>query len=194
MSEKQESNRPLNATAASLLGFLHDGPMTGWDLVATAQARIGDFWSLTRSQVYRELAAMAGAGLVETGERSRRDRRPYTITPAGREAFAAWVEREPGPETIRFPLLLTIVFGRHLPPERLRAMLRRHRALHAERLAGYEQLSAAAVSAGGADPYAMATLQFGLAYERMVLGWFDQLPRAVRGSGDWSESAEREPA
>jgi hypothetical protein len=25
-------DRPLNATAASLLGFLHDEPKTGWDL------------------------------------------------------------------------------------------------------------------------------------------------------------------
>ena len=109
----------LNATAASLLGFLHEGPMTGWDLVATAQRRIGDFWSLTQSQVYRELSGMAGAGLVEAGERGARDRRPYRLTEAGRRAFAAWIARPPGPETIRFPLLLTVLFGGHVPPERL---------------------------------------------------------------------------
>src|SRR4051795_585336 len=115
-------SRPLNATAASLLGFLHEGPMSGWDLVATAQSRIGDFWSLTQSQVYRELAAMAADGLVEAHERGRRDRRPYAITDAGRSAFAAWADREPEPEAIRFPLLLTIMFGRHLPPGRLAAI------------------------------------------------------------------------
>ena len=83
----------LNATAASLLGFLVDGPKSGWDLVATAQRRIGDFWSLTQSQVYRELTAMAEAGLVEPGERGSRERRPYEITDAGRAAFAEWLER-----------------------------------------------------------------------------------------------------
>ena len=31
----------LNSTAASLLGCLHEGPMTGWDLAATAQRAIG---------------------------------------------------------------------------------------------------------------------------------------------------------
>ncbi|MBM0238750.1 PadR family transcriptional regulator [Micromonospora sp. ATA32] len=72
--------RPLNATAASLLGFLHDGPMTGWDLVTVAEQRIGAFWSLTQSQVYRELTAMAAAGLVRAGERGPRDRQPYEIT------------------------------------------------------------------------------------------------------------------
>lgn len=101
-------DRSLNATAESLLGFLHEGPLTGWDLVATAQKVIGDFWSLTQSQVYRELTTMAEAGLVEAGERGRRDRKPYAITEAGRAAFASWIGQEPGPETIRFPLLLTL--------------------------------------------------------------------------------------
>jgi len=182
-------DRPLNATAASLLGFLHEGPMTGWDLVATAQARIGDFWSLTQSQVYRELAAMAEAGLVEAGERGRRDRRPYALTAAGRAAFAEWVAREPGPETIRFPLLLTIGFGRHLPPERLAAFVRHHRAAHAARLAAYETTRAAWAAGDGPDAYARATLEFGIAYERSALAWFDGLPPAIRGE-DGKERAE----
>jgi DNA-binding PadR family transcriptional regulator len=174
--------RPLNATAASLLGFLHDGPMTGWDLVVTAQDRIGDFWSLTQSQVYRELAAMAATGLVRAGERGRRDRQPYAITDAGRAAFAEWVAREPGAETIRFPLLLGVLFGRHLPPGRLAEHLHRHRAVHAARLADYErQRAELPPGAADAEPYAVATLDFGLAYERAVLTWFDALPAALTG-------------
>jgi len=174
------SERPLNATAASLLGFLHLGPLTGWDLVATAQMVIGDFWSITQSQVYRELAAMADAGLVEAGERGQRDRRPYSITAAGRVAFAAWVNRQPGEETIRFPLLLTMAFGRHLPPERLAAFLAHHRELHETRLATYEEQRTAAEAAGAdVDPFVMATLDFGLTYERAVLAWFDRLPPSM---------------
>lgn len=174
------SDRPLNATAASLLGFLHDGPLTGWDLVVAAQRVIGDFWSLTQSQVYRELTAMAEAGLVRAGERGRRDRKPYAITDAGRAAFAAWIDREPGPETIRFPLLLTLAFGRHLHPRRLAAFLASHRELHARRLARYERQRAAyeAVS-GETDPFTVATLDFGLTYEGAVLDWFDRLPAAM---------------
>jgi DNA-binding PadR family transcriptional regulator len=174
----------LNATAASLLGFLHEGPMTGWELVATAERVIGDFWSLTRSQVYRELASMAEAGLVEAGERESRDRQPYTITDAGRAAFAEWILLLPGPETIRFPLLLTTVFGRHLPPGRLPAIVEEHRTRHADRLAKYVKsydAAAAASIVGEPGPYAMAVLEFGLAYERAVLSWFDNLPPAIRG-------------
>ncbi len=171
-------DRPLNATAASLLGFLHEGPKTGWDLVATAQQRIGDFWSLTQSQVYRELASMAAAGLVEAGARGRRDRQPYAITATGRAAFAAWLDREPSEETIRFPLLLTLVFGRYLPPARLAAFVQRHRAVHAARLAGYEATRPELVEMD--DPFALATLDFGIAYERAALAWFDALPPSIR--------------
>src|SRR5262245_7595988 len=166
--------RQLNATAASLLGFLHSGPKTGWDLVATAQREIGDFWSITQSQVYRELTAMAEAGLVEAGERGRRDSRPYTITDRGREAFAAWVAQPPGPELIRFPLLLTIAFGAHIPPETLAAHITHHRDIHVRRLEeyeGYRSAAAAAPPSHRPSAYRLAALEFGLRYERAVLDW-----------------------
>ena len=168
------ADRPLNATAASLLGFLHAGPMTGWDLMATAELVIGDFWSLTRSQVYRELAAMDRAGLVTAGETGPRDRRPYSLTEAGRAAFREWLEREPGPEQIRYPLLLTIAFGRHLAPERLAAFVASHRGVHASRLEKYQALRADTGEA--LDPFAAATLDFGIRYEQAVLEWFAGLP------------------
>ncbi len=174
----------LNATAASLLGFLHEGPMSGWDLVATAQARIGDFWSLTQSQVYRELAAMAEVGYVEAGERGGRDRRAYAITDKGREAFARWAEKDPGPETIRFPLLLAVGFGRYIGRDRLRRALARHREVHVERLARYERIRE---HDAARDQYAAATLDFGIRYERAVLDWFDGLPKDITEPFDNAE-------
>lgn len=174
------SSRNLNATAASLLGFLHEGPLTGWDLVATAQQRIGDFWSLTQSQVYRELASMAADGLIEAGERGRRDRRPYLITDAGRAAFAQWLGRNPDDETIRFPLLLIVVFGRYLPAGRLAEIVSHHHKLHAERLAEYEK-AREQLAGGPADAYHLAPLDFGIRYERAALAWFDALPPEIRG-------------
>ena len=170
----------MNATAASLLGFLHERPMSGWDLVATAQVLIGDFWTITRSQVYRELAAMEAAGLVVAGPAGPRDRRPYELTGAGRAAFAEWLQQRPGPEQIRYPLLLTIAFGRHLPPGRLASFLADHRRAHEERLERYRALR----SEGGAnlDPYATATLDFGIRYETAVLEWFDDISPEISSS------------
>ena len=165
--------RQLNATAASLLGFLHERPMTGYELIQTAELVIGDFWSLTRSQVYRELSAMAADGLIEAGETGARATRPYALTGTGREAFASWLATEPPTETIRFPLLLAVVFGRHLPEEQLAAFVASHRPRHERKLAEYRALVESDV---GQDTYARATLDFGLRYEQAVLDWFDALP------------------
>ncbi len=180
----------INATAASLLGFLHRGPMTGWDLAQAVAGSIGYFWNVTRSQVYRELRALAAAGLVAEGETGRRDRRPYTITPAGRAAFAVWIGREPGPELIRFPLLLTLFFGAHLPPDRLDLFLKMHRLRHQQRLAQYGEIRARL--ARGAD-FAALTLDFGIEYERAVLRWFDTLPGLRRQGPTAAEPWSAEP-
>ncbi|MGV9413663.1 PadR family transcriptional regulator [Nocardia sp. NPDC003693] len=168
----EKTRRPLNSTAASLLGFLHQGDMSGWDLVTLAQDRIGDFWTITQSQVYRELATMHQHGLVEKGETGARDRTPYRITEDGREAFAEWIARDPGAETIRVPLLLTLSFGDFIDRDRLDRIIAANRTVHEQRLTGY---------LSGHDeqrisPFERATLDFGIRYERAVLEWFDRLP------------------
>jgi DNA-binding PadR family transcriptional regulator len=167
------SGSSLNATAASLLGFLHDGPRSGYDLVRQAEEVIGDFWTLTRSQVYRELAAMEAEGLIEpAGEAGPRSRRAFRLTAPGRHAFREWLETEPGPEQIRYPLLLRIAFGRHLDQQRLTELVALHHDVHVERLAAYRELAEALE---GTDRYAAATLAFGIRYEQAVLEWFDTL-------------------
>src|SRR5918911_2487961 len=103
------SNRPvtveqhikkLNPTAATLLGFLHRGPMTGWDLAQMAEMVIGEFWNVSRSQVYRELRTLEQFEFVTAGAAGTRERKPYTITDEGRAAFDTFIQREPGPDLL----------------------------------------------------------------------------------------------
>lgn len=122
---------------------------------------------------------MERAGLIEAGERGARERKPYTLTEDGRRAFAEWIERDPGPENIRYPMLLTVAFGAHLPPERLAAMLHSHRAAHESQLAEYEREAAV----HGSNRFALATLDFGIVYERAVLEWFDRVGNRLGQGG-----------
>jgi DNA-binding PadR family transcriptional regulator len=162
-------NEPgLNATQGALLGFLYDEPLTGWDLLARVRSGLSRFWNVTSSHVYRELRNLESRGLVQAGPAGARDRRPFTITPAGREAFDAWLREAPGPEQIRYPLLVRLWFARHLDPATLAGFVASERREHAERLGLYESLPAA-------DRYTDAVVGFGIAYERAVLGWLDQL-------------------
>ncbi|WP_063042378.1 PadR family transcriptional regulator, partial [Nocardia pseudovaccinii] len=142
--------------------------------VTEAQDRIGDFWTITQSQVYRELATMDAAGLVEKGEIGARERTPYQITDAGREAFLEWIARDPGAETIRVPLLLTLSFGKHVDPDHLDRIIAANKEIHRQRLDRYLTDDHTDLSA-----YQRATLEFGIGYERTVLAWFDRLPELL---------------
>jgi DNA-binding PadR family transcriptional regulator len=165
----------LNATAGALLGLLRDGPRSGYDLVADADLVIGGFWTVTRSQVYRELADLAQRGLVQRRDPGPRDRQPFQITARGREAFRDWVNTPPEPENLRIPLLLRLTFADEIDPDRLRGTLSDHREVHARRLEQYQKLDRDL--ADGAVPGSQrVTLAFGIAYETAVLSWFDQLP------------------
>lgn len=168
------SDSALNATAASLLGFLHKGPETGWDLVQAVEASVGYFWNVTRSQVYRELKALAAQGYVTAKRAGVRDKVPYVITAAGKVAFAAWLAKEPGPELLRMPIVVTVFFGRHLPPELLRRHLEKARVEHRGRLDEYARMKADGVPE--ADEFQLSTLELGIAYEGAVLGWLGKLP------------------
>jgi len=164
----------LNATAGSLLGFLHEGAQSGWDLVRTAQRQIGDFWSLTQSQVYRELNRLAEAELVEMGESGARARRPYTITGAGRRAFLNWLALPPGPDIIRLPFLLRYFFGQHLDPQTLQAFVTLHRPQHEQRLHYFQSLIPKYLDE---QPFMAHVAQLGVAYEETMLAWFDTIPQ-----------------
>lgn len=186
------TNKPLNATAASLLGLLHDGPLSGWDLMAKADNDIGAFWSLTRSQVYRELKTLAERGLIVAGDTGARERRPYSLTHEGRAAFQEWLASDPDPEIIRYPVLLRLLFGRFLPPGALARLIEDHRAEHARTLEQYlaERDAAEHAAAHGAvvpdvDDYALAVLDLGIRYEQAVIDWVDNLPeRFTEGAVD----------
>jgi DNA-binding PadR family transcriptional regulator len=167
-------SRPnINATAASLLGFLHAGPMTGWDLDQAVRATISNFWNVTRSQVYRELRTLAELGYVEVGEMGPRDRRPYSITPAGREVFAEWIARDPGPPIIRMPLLLTVFFADHLPSGRLVEITASERKGHVQAL---EEFRALYEEYREKAPFVAEVIRFGIGYHELVLSWLEGLP------------------
>ncbi|GAA1733593.1 PadR family transcriptional regulator [Brachybacterium phenoliresistens] len=175
---------PLNTTAASLLGLLHQGPSSGWDLMATAESEIGAFWTLTRSQVYRELKTLSERGLIDAGPAGARDRRPYSLTDAGRAAFQEWLATDPGPEVIRYPLLLRLRFGRFLAPEAVAGMLDEARVRHAAVREQYlaerdaaERARAQGVEIPGVDDFTLAVLDLGIRYEQSVIDWIDDLPR-----------------
>ena len=145
---------------------------SGYELWNAAREFIGDFWTVTRSQVYRELAALDSRGLIEAQAVGPRSRRAYRITQEGRAAFAEWLASPPGPEQIRYRCCSRWHSVRNSTPARCLGYIDSHRPMHEQRLAAYRELAAS----GGLDRYQRATLGFGLHYEQAVLAWMDELP------------------
>jgi DNA-binding PadR family transcriptional regulator len=173
----------LNATAGALLGLLREGPRSGYELIAAAEQMIGGFWTITRSQVYRELAALADRGLLRRGETGPRDRQPYHLTATGRAAFRQWVNSSPEPENLRIPLLLRLTFIDAINPGQLQAMVSEHHAVHQRRLTAYRSLDRQ-LAAAGVPEEKRVTLAFGISYETAVLRWFRELPASINPGGD----------
>ncbi|WP_142000600.1 PadR family transcriptional regulator [Amycolatopsis cihanbeyliensis] len=158
----------LNATAAALLGLLHDGPATGGQLVAEAEERFGTFFSVTRSQVYRELPALAKEGLVRLGKQGPRSSQQYVITAAGKRAFKSWLTSESGPDHLRSPLILRLVHSGSLTAKQRANLLDSARETYNQEL---DDAKAAAKAAP--DPYAKAIAEFGQAHAKAALKLLD---------------------
>jgi DNA-binding PadR family transcriptional regulator len=166
----------VNATAAALLGLLHAGPMTGGQLVAAAGERYGAFFSVTRSQVYRELPVLAEAGLLRLGARGVRASQQFAITPAGRRAFKAWLMAGEGTDHLRSPLILRVLHAGSLTVRQRRALIERGRSEYSERLVRAEEAAKSADSTPASAPYARAVAEFAVAHNRAVLALLDSVP------------------
>lgn len=130
-------------TAFVLLGVLAaGGPMTGYDLRGWIQRALGHFWSESFGQIYPELKRMTAEGLVSAAAGAD-GRKPCRITPDGRAALTAWLERQPQAETARSELLLKLFFGRFLGTVTARGLLTGARDRAADRMADIETAATA---------------------------------------------------
>jgi DNA-binding PadR family transcriptional regulator len=162
---------PVNATAAALLGLLHEGPMTGGQLVAAAAQRFGSFFSVTRSQVYRELPAMAEAGLLKLGKQGPRASQQYVLTAAGKRAFKAWLAAGGGSDALRSPLVLRLLHAGALTVRQRAELVRAGREAYSARLD-----AARAAARGERDPYRKAVADFAVAHTRAMVKLLDAIP------------------
>lgn len=162
----------LNATAAALLGLLHDGPKTGGQLVAVARERFGAFFSVTRSQVYRELPALADDGLVRLGKQGPRSSQQYVITASGKRAFKGWLASEPGPDHLRSPLILRLVHAETLTAKQRAALVETAREAYTSEL---DDAKAAVKVAD--DTFEKAINEFAVARSRAALKLLEAIPK-----------------
>ena len=117
--------RDLPVTAYALLGLLTFGDeLTGYELKQRADVTLRFYWvSPAMSQIYSELARLAGLGLVAAVDDGGGTAR-YRITDEGRATVRTWMSETPaGFPVLKHPVALRLLMGHLTDPATIRAML-----------------------------------------------------------------------
>lgn len=98
----------------AILGFLALEPVSGYTLRQRFEGSVSSFWSVTQSQIYRELKALELQNLVRfelIPRAGKPSRKVYHLTNSGRKELSRWLQEPVEPQRIRHPLLLKLAFS-----------------------------------------------------------------------------------
>ncbi|GAA1457063.1 PadR family transcriptional regulator [Nocardiopsis exhalans] len=165
----------------AILTALLEKPSSGLELTRRFDRSIGYFWSATHQQIYRELGKLEKAGHIRAlpaDSPTRGQKKEYEVLAPGREELERWVGQQEEPRALRDPLMLRLrATGVVGVGEDLLAELRRHRALHAARLAEYREFQrrdAARDHGTERDRVQGLVLQGGIDLELFWVNWLDK--------------------
>ncbi|MGM9463005.1 PadR family transcriptional regulator [Streptomyces murinus] len=184
----------------AILVSLLEKPGSGYELARRFERSIGYFWTATHQQIYRVLKRMENDGWVDARDvpqQGRPDKKEYSVADLGRAALSSWLHDPIEPESVRHDLAVKIRGAAFDDPAALIHEVERHRQAHRDRLTHYLAGQArdftepepkpdpeprpAAHPAGPQPPpdaereLQHAVLRGGIAYERMMIGWLDDV-------------------
>ncbi len=178
----KQSGTERTTTTEALLGMLTLGPMSGYEIRQRIELSIGNFWSESFGQIYPALAKLRKQGLVEVEETGRTGRKVYSLTTAGRERLAEWLELMPTVRGPRNEMLLKLFFGANgsLECTREQVMAERERFRAAlERYTLFEPEIRRRQAGRPALPFFLMTLRYGIAEAKAVIDWADETLRSL---------------
>jgi DNA-binding PadR family transcriptional regulator len=143
---KQMSKRrlPLEQT---LLGFLMQGPLHGYDLHERIEKDLGEIWYMGISNVYGTLKRLEESGQVEHSlvpQEGRPPRKVYQITPTGEQSFLEWLQQPvPSMRKMRVEFPAKLYFIRLLEQKGVEELIAAQEAICRERIEQWESKIAA---------------------------------------------------
>ncbi|PKW06115.1 DNA-binding transcriptional regulator, PadR family [Streptomyces sp. 1222.5] len=182
----------------AILVSLLEKPGSGYELARRFGRSIGYFWTATHQQIYRVLKRMQDDGWVDVrdvAQQGRPDKKEYSVADLGRAALSSWLHDPIEPESVRHDLAVKIRGAAFDDPAALIREVERHRQAHRDQLAHYlageardfpapEPGSAAAKAPLDAERELQhVVLRGGIAYERMMIDWLDDVLATLAGFG-----------
>jgi DNA-binding PadR family transcriptional regulator len=173
----------------AILVSLLEQPGSGYELARRFERSIGRFWTATHQQIYRVLKRMETDGWVtaeEVGQGGRPDKRSYSVAETGRGVLTSWLRAPVQPEAVRHELAVKIrgaAFDDADGRAALVGEVERYRVSHRATLERY--LAGERRDFSGPETVQQrlqhSVLRGGIAYERMVLDWLDDVLATLRG-------------
>lgn len=186
----------LTSSRLAVLGLVAIRPASGYELAVFADRSVAYFWSIPRSQLYRELTSLEALGLI-AGKRvqqtSAPDKRVYEITEAGRAVLTTWLESPAVPSTrAKNGLLLKVFMARHARPVALEPTLRSYReSVQRERA----DLQAIVDQLADRPPakFGRLTARWGVLHAEASLAWLDEAEALVASHRDTGTDGRATP-
>ncbi len=159
-----------------LLALLERGPSHGYQLKADFEARTGGVWTVNVGQVYTTLERLEREGLVApVADDASGDRRPWRLTPAGKEAIDAWFDdTRVAPAPPRDELLVKVLLALHRSPAAALSVI------DGQRAALFALLRDQRRSITGDDPAAALMAEAVAARHEADLRWLDRCEDVAR--------------
>ncbi|MFI1714828.1 PadR family transcriptional regulator [Streptomyces litmocidini] len=187
----------------AILVSLLEKPGSGYELARRFERSIGYFWTATHQQIYRVLKRMESDGWVDVRDvpqQGRPDKKEYSVAGPGRDALSTWLHEPIEPESVRHDLAVKIRGAAFDDPAALIGEVERHRRAHTDRLEHYlageardfpetetetETETGTRIGTGTGTGAGVpldaerelqhAVLRGGIAYERMMIAWLDDV-------------------
>lgn len=184
----------MRAIRYGLLGLLDQEPDHGYSLWRRFEDGVGKVWELNVGQVYGTLPVLQKSGFVrvfEVGEDpesgASASRRPFEITPKGRQALNRWARRtatsvEPTRDAM---LVLLLVLAETYPDIALRQITAKERTYrqHLVRLRKRQRRVIASTPKSASIMVPMLALDFAILRAKAYLTWLERC-RLLLSSGD----------
>jgi DNA-binding PadR family transcriptional regulator len=168
----------------AILVSLADCPKSGYDLAGIFDGSVGFFWKATHQQIYRELTKLDDLGWISAQnieQAGRPDKKLYSLSAEGTDRLKQWLYMSCDLAVTKEELLLKVFAGYLVGPQAIAKEIQRHRQLHAEKLAIYQNIerqyyrNPQSLSQSGKFQY--LTLLRGIGFETEWINWCD---RAVK--------------
>lgn len=165
-------------TTYAILGFLADGPKSGYEIKQDIEVQANHFWSESFGQIYPVLKKLTAEELIEkvdSPDSGKRSRQRYAISALGLAELKEWIVDPAEYATIRSEFLLKLFFGSHVDLDVSLQHLEEYKSWHLRRQNVYtkyrQELAKDKAPESPESVYKMAVLEFGIESTKMALEW-----------------------